>query len=712
MSRRTVLTVTIAFAVLLAPATAQATSVLGTGGTAIPCAAQSDGVRFCQGSTVPSTPSVSNPTGAAHPETSWDGTTIDVNVTLPPAPASGSDGNYPLVIIGHGYGGHKQGLDGREAPWLPTAHELALKGYAVLNATDRGFGDSCGSPASRAANPTGCAQGWVHLMDPRYEVRDAQFMAGQLADEGLANPRRIGAIGESYGGGESLLLGTLKDRVFDASTNKLVPWTSPQKKLPMSIAAATPTIPWSDLISSLVPNGHGLTYTVTQPTADFTPAGVEKQSFVEGLYLLGTLSGYYAPPGADPNADLTTWNTVTNTSPDPYESNPMFGSIIDQFKYRGAFYILDGTTIGGRDTEAPAPMLLSSGYTDDLFPVDETVRFYNLEKSLFPNDPIALTYMDYGHMRGQNKTADTIMLRGQIQAWLDHYVLGTGPDPGHPVTALTQTCPSSAASGGPFTAETFIGLEPGVLPFVDFKAQTILSTAGDPAIAKAIDPVAGGGACATTGSADQPNVATYRLPAVRGNGYTMLGAPTIFAKLSVSGSTGEIAMRLWDVAPDGTQTLVDRGDYRPPSDTSQVQIFQLHAGAWHFAAGHVPKLELLGQDPPYVRTATGAFTVTVSALGLILPTHETSGNGIHPLSGLPAPSGAQPAPGVTLFTPQTVAVAVTCTGAKAKRATASAAKHGRSKNKRGEKKTATRRGCRAPAKRHSRAKHHAKGRKR
>ncbi|TMM17151.1 MAG: hypothetical protein E6G01_06750 [Actinobacteria bacterium] len=49
------------------------------------------------------------------------------------------------------------------------------------------------------------------------------------------------------------------------------------------------------------------------------------------------------------------------------------------------------------------------------------------------------------------------------------------------------------------------------------------------------------------------------------------------------------------------------------------QTFQLHPGAWRFAAGHIPKLELLGQDPPYARPSNGTFTIQVSGLTLSLP---------------------------------------------------------------------------------------------
>ncbi len=49
-------------------------------------------------------------------------------------------------------------------------------------------------------------------MDTRYEVRDAQELAGLLADEGRTSFTQIGAIGGSYGGGMSMALAALKDR--------------------------------------------------------------------------------------------------------------------------------------------------------------------------------------------------------------------------------------------------------------------------------------------------------------------------------------------------------------------------------------------------------------------------------------------------------------------------------------------------------------------
>ena len=45
--------------------------------------------------------------------TTFDGAPIDINVGFPPAPASGPDGNFPIVGMFHGWGGSKLGHERR-----------------------------------------------------------------------------------------------------------------------------------------------------------------------------------------------------------------------------------------------------------------------------------------------------------------------------------------------------------------------------------------------------------------------------------------------------------------------------------------------------------------------------------------------------------------------------------------------------------------------
>lgn len=591
----------------------------------IPCVTQPDGTRTCVGTVATRIPS-------------FDGVPIDVNVSLPKPKAGKRDGGYPLMLMLHGYGGKKQAYDEAAAAWLPTAHDLTKRGYVVVSPTDRGFGDSCGSLASRVADPLGCEKGWVKLLDSRFEVHDFQYLAGLLADQGLVSPTRIGAAGPSYGGGSSLMLATLRNRT-ETTSGKFVPWKSPGKHIPMSLAAAAPSIPWSDLISSLTPNGRGLDYGVAGPTDAFTPAGVMKQSFVSGLYLLGSLSGYYSPPGVDPDADLTSSYTMISAG-EPYDTPGIRALLRNYQLHKGSYYVLDGAA--GDTPRPPAPMLLSSGFTDDLFPVDETIRYYNLLRQKFPKVPVSLYDMDFGHMRGQNKAADTSALRARVNAWLDYYVKGKGRNPGQPVTVRTETCPKTAKSGGPFTTRTWAAQHPGQLTVRSAKAQTLTSTGGDPTVSKTLDPVAGTGACATVPSTAEAGTASYPGPVAKGRGYTMIGAPTVIANLAITGNFPQVAERLWDVAPNGTQTLVARAVLRPRG--SGRTIFQLHPGAWHFARGHRPKLQLLGRDAPYARASNGVFSVKVAGLTLVLPTRETKTNGIHKAKALPLPKGMKRAP--------------------------------------------------------------------
>jgi pimeloyl-ACP methyl ester carboxylesterase len=265
--------------VLALPAAARAADPLG-----LACADQGGGIRLCQGKVK-----------------TFDGVPLDANLALP----AGS--GLPLVVLSHGYGGAKLGYADMK-PW-------AERGYAVLAFSARGFGESCGSAASRLADPVGCAQGWVRLDDVRYEARDIQQLSGLLADAGVVDGQKVGVTGGSYGGGVSLDLAVLRDRVVLPDGN-LRPWTSPAGQ-PMRIAGAVPWIPWSDLAYALAPNGRTLDYEVTSPTADLEPFGIAKQSFVAGLYGSGQAGGYYAPPGVDPDADLTTWFAEINAG-EPY----------------------------------------------------------------------------------------------------------------------------------------------------------------------------------------------------------------------------------------------------------------------------------------------------------------------------------------------------------------------------------------------------------
>ena len=208
-------------------------------------------------------------------------------------------------------------------------------------------------------------------------MRDAQYLISVLADEGVAEPQKIGATGFSYGGGISMALAALRDRTM-LPDGSLVPWESPDGT-PMALAAAVPQWPWTDLAYSLMPNGRNLDYVDDSPYAGPEgkyPIGVGKQSFQSLLYGTGLVLSNYAPAGTDPEADLTTWFTQINVG-EPYEANPMTREILDEIIAHHSSYYID-------HSQPPAPLLIQSGWNDDLFPADEAIRYYNRTRTQYP----------------------------------------------------------------------------------------------------------------------------------------------------------------------------------------------------------------------------------------------------------------------------------------------------------------------------------------
>ncbi len=570
----------------------------------------SGGAQFCEGKVPTTAAEVGGPNDT---RVRVDGAPLDVNVALP----SGTARNTPLVVLMHGWGGKKSGAD-EMTGW-------ARRGYSVLSYTARGWFGSCGKLNSTtnllAIDPAGCAKGYTHLADARYEIRDTQNLVGLLVDAGFANPAKIGFTGGSYGGGQSVMLAVLGQQQMRPD-GKLLQWFSPGGT-PIQPAAAAPFIPWTDLGYSLVPNGATLDYAIRPLTADLAPLGIQKQSFVGGLYAVTGNGANLAPPGTDPAADLTRWNSLFNRG-EPY-GKAAAAAGRELATYHSGYGILDKVIKAGPPvgltSAPPIPTLIINGWTDDLFPADEATRWVNRMRQKYPKVPVKQMFLDVGHMRGQNKPGDTARWQAAVRAWFDYYVKGGAPKPAANVTAMTQTCPKTAPSGGPFVARTWAALHPGEIRVRTGKAQTLRSTGGSEAVSKVVDPVFGGGACATTPSRNLPATATYRR-AVGSRAFTLLGSPTVIAQFDVTGRYPEIAARLWDVS-GATQTLVDRALYRPAAHGRQV--FQLHANGWRFAPGHTVKLELLGRDAPYGRASNGTFSIRVSNLEVRLPVRERPG---------------------------------------------------------------------------------------
>ena len=606
--------------------------------------------------------------------------TLDVDISLPPSgasvlfpddppvgvPASGQ----PVIVFMHGCcGGNKTSweagsVDGTNELWHHSNAWFASRGYVVINYTARGFRD---------ANDRG-STGTTQLDSRRYEINDYQYLVGLLADHdsiqsgnGVApvfsiNPKKVGAVGGSYGGGFSWLA------ITDPT------WRAPVSRTPMRLAAAVPKYGWTDLVEALVPSGHymdknaaGRTQIApTDPKKALSrdPLGVEKQSIVTGLYASGNLA----------TGNHTTFPAYVDDAytrlqqGEPYDGDPNMEHLADMFlNDRSAYFQNQFWKRVGRGFKVP--IYAPATWTDPLFPTNESVRFYNKLKKLNRKYPIGMYLGDYQHFV-QNKPKEWGDLCGKdhhvcvledypvvggkpnlkrpnarqrtgintrISQFLDHFLYRKGKRPPLKVSSTTTVCAANAT-------ETYKVDEPGI----EYRAGTWRAlTGGKP---QRFGWTGGGAATVTTTSAAFDRHAEESDPVVRDrqankcfstaqtnpgpgvvqvvseelkSGFTMTGLPIVTSKIETTATDYWISARLFDQAPDGGLTMVTRGVCRANltvSEKENCSTFSLFGNAWRFQKGHRLVLELSQSDTPFLRRNNFPSTIAFPDINLVVPT--------------------------------------------------------------------------------------------
>ncbi len=116
------------------------------------------------------------------------------------------------------------------------------------------------------------------------------------------------------------------------------------------------------------------------------------------------------------------------------------------------------------------------------------------------------------------------------------------------------------------------------------------------------------------------------------------GYPLVRLRISATASVAGVALRLCDVAPDGTSTLVSRGflnltrrggmataEPLVPGEVYDVDV-EIDAAAWQWAPGHVLRLALAGADWPNVIAPPSPLTLRVHGGELVLPAYDPAGS--------------------------------------------------------------------------------------
>ncbi|MEX1219001.1 MAG: hypothetical protein WEB05_01260, partial [Solirubrobacterales bacterium] len=288
------------------------------------------------------------------------------------------------------------------------------------------------------------------------------------------------------------------------------------------------------------------------------------------------------------------------------------------------------------DSVKPSPLLIAEGFTDDLFPIDEALRYYNRTKATHPTADISLLFADIGHPRAplgginaQGRPGDQELGFDRVERWLEWYLLGEGSKPVNGVEVKSQVCPYTQPSGGPFTGPTWPAMSPGELRLTDPTTRVIPPDAGGDSVASIFSTLSEG--CTQKMVTPEPGTLSFSFGTVPAGGITLMGAPTVIADIAVpNGDDSQVAGRLWEISRDGKQRLIARGVYRP--NAFGPQVFQLHGNAYKFEAGTKIQLQLLPKDGvaaiptlSYVRVSNGQQPVTISDVEIRLPVAEAPG---------------------------------------------------------------------------------------
>jgi predicted acyl esterase len=257
------------------------------------------------------------------------------------------------------------------------------------------------------------------------------------------------------------------------------------------------------------------------------------------------------------------------------------------------------------------PVLAAQGWNDPIFPAIEPLRMYRRLRAADRRYPIQLYVGDMEHLTARAKVADLRHFHVLGNRLLDRHLRGRGPKPVLDARAAITNCDEKRF--GPVVRARKWDLLANDRAAFDLGGpwQTTHRVSGGPG--PLADPVVvsqqRGRGCITTGPGTTPGSATYDVPLAAPA--TLMGLPRLRLTYTATAPDFELNARLWDVGPDGTMTLIDRGAYRGGPATSGTIEYELFGNAWRLEPGHTLRLELLQDDSTYLRPDNVPSTVTI-----------------------------------------------------------------------------------------------------
>jgi hypothetical protein len=465
-------------------------------------------------------------------------------------------------------------------------------------------------------------------------------LTGGLVQSGVADGERLAITGGSYGGGPASMGALLGGRTMCGGSampaelgpdpcsgradGDLVAWTTPDGTTPLSWVASVPLYTFADLIQVLAPNGRGSDGEEGAPPdgSHTDPFGVPIQSTVAGLLAAGQSSGYFAPPGVDPDSDIfVDAGRLLAGNPFPQA---------DPFVARGVHLYREFKSPITTTPVERVPIFWVQGFTDPLFTGLEALQVVKHVRAVDPGYPIKVFLGDIGHDYTGQRADEWELVRGQMNDFLDHYLrpaAGTTP-PLFDVGATVTRCLDHDAPMRYVSAPEWSGLHPEKVTFVSTEPGTTSSAAPGPAglatdpISTATLPLPGSykGCRKVEPASVDPTTATYVFDVDAD--LVLMGGPVVDITYASTAPDTELNVRMWDVAADGSvQGLVTRGTFRS-LDGPGVGLrarFQIAPNGYRFPAGHSVKLEVTANDAPYYQQSNVPAVVQVERVELTLP---------------------------------------------------------------------------------------------
>ncbi|HEX6446854.1 MAG TPA: alpha/beta fold hydrolase [Streptosporangiales bacterium] len=438
---------------------------------------------------------------------------LDTTLYVP----AGADAHHPVpaVLLAHGFGGTKASV-------AKDARDLAKLGYVVLTWTAEGFGRSGGQ---------------IHLDSPDYEVTDARRLLDwlghrpEVARDGPDDPR-VGVVGGSYGGALALLLAAYDHRVD----------------------AIVPQITWNSLGASLFPNAAALPpHPESRPSGGPVPPGVLKRAWLGELFTGGLA------PRTDPSCGRFAPDVCRLYREAVTTGRPS----------RATTELLARSSPAGVLGRIKAPTLLIQGTADSLFPLDQADA--NARGIAAAGTPVRVAWYSGGHDGGDGSPDDHDRVRALTAQWLAHYLKHDGGThsaaPGAPADAPDTSFTFSRVlgrqgDGTPLTNASSTRRYPGLggnepaasVPLTGPPQPVANPPDGTPA---AVSSLPGGGLLdGLPVSTEIPGQAAYFQSAKRSHPLDVVGTPTITVRAASSTGSAVLFAKLYDVAPNGTATLV------------------------------------------------------------------------------------------------------------------------------------------------------------